>query len=50
MDTKVNGTTMGIIPTEKNELILKKMDQMNLRIYRMIVERFIGLFLPAYKK
>ncbi|SEK25656.1 DNA topoisomerase-3 [Carnobacterium iners] len=38
----------GIIPTEERVRI-EKMDQDEIRIYRMIVERFIGLFLPAYK-
>lgn len=38
----------GIIPTEERARI-EKMDQDEVRIYRMIVERFIGLFLPAYK-
>lgn len=38
----------GIIPTEEKARI-EKLDQDELRVYRMIVERFIGLFLPAYK-
>ncbi|MCA9765282.1 MAG: DNA topoisomerase 3 [Carnobacterium sp.] len=38
----------GIIPTEERVRI-EKMDQDEIRIFRMIVERFIGLFLPAYK-
>ncbi len=46
-DTKVTDHH-GIIPTEERAH-LEKMDQDELRIYRMIVERFIGLFLPAYK-
>ena len=38
----------GIIPTEERPHP-EKMDQDELRIYRMVVERFIGLFLPSYK-
>jgi DNA topoisomerase-3 len=38
----------GIIPTEERVRI-EKMDQDEIRIFRMIVERFIGLFLPAYR-
>lgn len=38
----------GIIPTEERPRP-EKMDQDELRVYRMIVERFLGLFLPAYK-
>ncbi|WP_414839882.1 DNA topoisomerase 3 [Carnobacterium sp. TMP28] len=38
----------GIIPTEERVRI-EKMDQDEIRVFRMIVERFIGLFLPAYK-
>ncbi|MGB3160794.1 MAG: DNA topoisomerase 3 [Carnobacterium sp.] len=38
----------GIIPTEERARI-EKMDQDEMRIYRMVVERFIGLFLAPYK-
>lgn len=38
----------GIIPTEERPRV-EKMDTDELRIYRMVVERFLGLFLPAYK-
>ncbi|MEG0442966.1 MAG: DNA topoisomerase 3 [Carnobacterium sp.] len=39
----------GIIPTEERPRP-EKMDQDELRIYRMVVERFLGLFLPSYKE
>ena len=38
----------GIIPTEERPRP-EKMEADELKIYRMVVERFIGLFLPAYK-
>ncbi|MGX7419685.1 DNA topoisomerase 3 [Carnobacterium gallinarum] len=38
----------GIIPTEERPRP-EKMDNDELRIYRLVVERFLGLFLPAYK-
>ena len=38
----------GIIPTEERPRA-EKMDNDELRIYRMVVERFLGLFLPAYQ-
>lgn len=38
----------GIIPTEERPRP-EKMETDELKIYRMVVERFIGLFLPAYK-
>lgn len=37
----------GIIPTEERPRP-EKMEADELKIYRMVVERFIGLFLPAY--
>ncbi|WP_462258998.1 DNA topoisomerase III [Vagococcus teuberi] len=38
----------GLIPTEQSAR-LEKLDNDELKIYRMIVERFLGLFLPPYK-
>ncbi|MGX6969312.1 DNA topoisomerase 3 [Vagococcus bubulae] len=38
----------GLIPTEQSAR-LEKLDNDEMKIYRMIVERFLGLFLPPYK-
>lgn len=38
----------GIIPTEERPRV-EKMESDELKIYRMVVERFLGLFLPAYQ-
>ncbi|MGX6966431.1 DNA topoisomerase 3 [Vagococcus teuberi] len=38
----------GLIPTEQSAR-LEKLDNDEVKIYRMIVERFLGLFLPPYK-
>jgi len=38
----------GLIPTEQSAR-LEKLDNDELKIYRMIVERFLGLFLPPFK-
>ncbi|MCI0129937.1 DNA topoisomerase 3 [Vagococcus sp. CY53-2] len=38
----------GLIPTEQSAR-LEKLDNDEMKIYRMIVDRFLGLFLPPYK-